>query len=147
VETAQEVLRLKEISRSTRRLILESLAEAGSGHPGGSLSAVELLVTLYFHVMQHDPKNPKWEDRDRFFLSKGHAAPLLYAAVVTNVEGIGVKRWRHFRDLFVAALLDAYMHTTLLQREAPTDARFPAAARALRQTYERVRHYVHSKAK
>jgi transketolase len=79
VETAQEVQRLKEISRSTRKLILESLAEAGSGHPGGSLSAVELLVTLYFHVMRFDPKNPKWEDRDRFFLSKGHAAPLLYS--------------------------------------------------------------------
>ena len=79
MEAAQEVLRLKEIARNTRKLILESLAEAGSGHPGGSLSAVELLVTLYFHVMRYDPKNPKWEDRDRFFLSKGHAAPLLYA--------------------------------------------------------------------
>jgi len=79
VETAQEVLRLKEVARNTRRLILQSLAEAGSGHPGGSLSAVELLVALYFHVMHYDPKNPKWEERDRFFLSKGHAAPLLYA--------------------------------------------------------------------
>ena len=79
MEAAQEVLRLKEMARNTRRLILESLAEAGSGHPGGSLSAVELLVTLYFHVMHYDAKNPKWEDRDRFFLSKGHAAPLLYA--------------------------------------------------------------------
>jgi len=79
VETAQEILRFKEIARNTRRLILESLAEAGSGHPGGSLSAVELLVTLYFRVMHFDAKNPKWEDRDRFFLSKGHAAPLLYA--------------------------------------------------------------------
>jgi transketolase len=81
MEKAQEVLRLKDSARSTRRLILEALAEAGSGHPGGSLSAVELLVTLYFHVMHHDPKNPKWEDRDRFFLSKGHAAPLLYAVL------------------------------------------------------------------
>jgi transketolase len=79
METAQEVARLREIARNTRRLILEALAEAGSGHPGGSLSAVELLVTLYFHVMRHDPKNPMWEDRDRFFLSKGHAAPLLYS--------------------------------------------------------------------
>lgn len=79
METAQEVLRLKEVAKNTRRLILEALAEAGSGHPGGSLSAVELLVTLYVRVMKHDPKNPKWEDRDRFFLSKGHAAPLLYA--------------------------------------------------------------------
>ena len=79
METAQEVSRLKEIAKNTRKLILEALAEAGSGHPGGSLSAVELLVTLYFRVMRFDPKNPKWPDRDRFFLSKGHAAPLLYS--------------------------------------------------------------------
>ena len=79
MEAAQEVLRLKEIALNTRKVILEALAEAGSGHPGGSLSAVELLVTLYFHIMKYDPKNPRWEDRDRFFLSKGHAAPLLYA--------------------------------------------------------------------
>ena len=84
MEQAQEILRLKEIARSTRRLILESLAEAGSGHPGGSLSAVELLVTLYFHVMRYDPKNPNWEDRDRFFLSKGHAAPLLYSILAQS---------------------------------------------------------------
>jgi transketolase len=76
---AQEVIRLKEIARNTRKLILQSLAEAGSGHPGGSLSAVELLVTLFFHTMKYDPKNPSWPDRDRFFLSKGHAAPLLYS--------------------------------------------------------------------
>lgn len=81
MEIAQEVSRLKEIARNTRRLILESLSEAGSGHPGGSLSAVELMVTLYFKVMRHDPKNPKWEDRDRLILSKGHAAPLLYAVL------------------------------------------------------------------
>jgi transketolase len=81
VEKVTEVQRLRDVARSTRRLILEALAEAGSGHPGGSLSAVELLVTLYFHVMHYDPKNPKWEDRDRFFLSKGHAAPLLYSVL------------------------------------------------------------------
>ncbi|QQG49258.1 MAG: transketolase [archaeon] len=79
METAQEVLRLKELARDTRRLILRSLAEAGSGHPGGSLSAVELLVTLFFHQMRFDAKNPSWPERDRFFLSKGHAAPLLYS--------------------------------------------------------------------
>ncbi len=79
MEIAQEVGRLKELARNTRKLILESLAEAGSGHPGGSLSAVELLVTLYFHVMHYDPKDPSWSERDRFFLSKGHAAPLLYS--------------------------------------------------------------------
>ena len=81
METAQEVVRLREIARNTRKLILQSLAEAGSGHPGGSLSAVELLVTLYFHVMHHEPKDPRWPDRDRFFLSKGHAAPLLYSVL------------------------------------------------------------------
>jgi len=84
VETAQEIVRLKEVALSTRKLILQALAEAGSGHPGGSLSAVELLVTLYFHVMRHDPKNPKWPDRDRFFLSKGHAAPLLYSILAES---------------------------------------------------------------
>ena len=81
MEQAQEILRLKDTARNTRKLILEALAEAGSGHPGGSLSAVELLVSLFFHVMRYDSKNPKWEDRDRFFLSKGHAAPLLYAVL------------------------------------------------------------------
>ncbi len=73
------IAELEDIAKNTRRLILEAVAEAGSGHPGGSLSAVELLVTLYFYKMRHDPKNPKWEDRDRFILSKGHAAPLLYS--------------------------------------------------------------------
>jgi transketolase len=77
----QDILRLKEIAKKTRRLIIESVAEAGSGHPGGSLSAVELVVALYFYKMRHDPKNPKWEDRDRFILSKGHAAPLLYSVL------------------------------------------------------------------
>jgi transketolase len=81
VEQANEILRLKDTARNTRKLILEALAEAGSGHPGGSLSAVELLVTLFFHVMRYDPKDPTWADRDRFFLSKGHAAPLLYAVL------------------------------------------------------------------
>ena len=79
METAQQIARLQDIARNTRRLILETLAEAGSGHPGGSLSAVELIVTLYFYKMRHDPKNPKWTERDRFILSKGHAAPLLYS--------------------------------------------------------------------
>src|SRR5215467_10971017 len=61
--------------------ILEMVAEAKSGHPGGSLSAVEILVSLYFHKMNYDPKRPDWPDRDRFVLSKGHAAPVLYATL------------------------------------------------------------------
>jgi transketolase len=78
-ESAKSTEELKAISQNTRRLILETLAEAKSGHPGGSLSAVELVVALYYVVMRHDPKNPTWPDRDRFILSKGHAAPLLYS--------------------------------------------------------------------
>jgi transketolase len=62
-----------------RKHIIEMLLKAGSGHAGGSLSATELLTTLYFYKLKHDPKNPKWDGRDRFILSKGHAAPLLYS--------------------------------------------------------------------
>src|SRR5664279_651909 len=72
---------LQAIAKQTRRLIIEMITAAKSGHPGGSLSAVEILVTLFFDVLRHDPKNPKWPDRDRFILSKGHACPVLYAAM------------------------------------------------------------------
>ena len=69
------------ISRRVRRDIVEMIAVAKSGHPGGSLSAVEILVELYFNTMRIDPANPKWADRDRFILSKGHAAPVLYSVI------------------------------------------------------------------
>ena len=72
---------LKLRARQIRRDIIEMTAAAGSGHPGGSLSATELATALYFSVMRHDPKNPKWPDRDRLILSKGHATPLLYSAL------------------------------------------------------------------
>jgi transketolase len=94
----QDILRLKEIAKKTRRLIIESVAEAGSGHPGGSLSAVELVVALYFYKMRHDPKNPKWEDRDRFILSKGHAAPLLYS-VLAQAGYFSVDELKRLRKL------------------------------------------------
>jgi len=64
-----------------RRHIIEMITEAGSGHPGGSLSSADILTALYFRVMNIDPKNPKWPERDRFVLSKGHAAPVLYATL------------------------------------------------------------------
>ncbi|MEO7653491.1 MAG: transketolase [Bryobacteraceae bacterium] len=69
---------LQTIAKRVRREIVEMIGEAKSGHPGGSLSAVEILTTLYFDVMRHDPANPQWPERDRFILSKGHAAPVLY---------------------------------------------------------------------
>src|SRR5579864_9448700 len=75
------VLELQAIAKQIRREIVEMITHAKSGHPGGSLSAVEILVTLFFDVMRHDPQNPKWPDRDRFILSKGHAAPVLYSAM------------------------------------------------------------------
>ena len=72
---------LQTIAKRIRREIIEMIGAAGSGHPGGSLSAVEILVELYFNRMHIDPKNPKMADRDRFILSKGHAAPVLYAVM------------------------------------------------------------------
>jgi transketolase len=72
---------LQLICRRVRRHIIEMTGAAGSGHPGGSLSAVEILVTLFFSVMRHDPRNPRWEERDRFILSKGHGCPALYAVL------------------------------------------------------------------
>lgn len=67
--------------RAVRRRILEMIHRAGSGHPGGSLSCVEILVCLYRRVMRHDPANPAWEKRDRFVLSKGHGVPALYTVL------------------------------------------------------------------
>ncbi|MBI4335091.1 MAG: transketolase [Candidatus Omnitrophica bacterium] len=72
---------LKEKAREIRKDILRMLTEAGSGHTGGSLSCVDILVALYFYKLRHDPANPGWDGRDRFILSKGHACPALYAAL------------------------------------------------------------------
>lgn len=70
---------LEERAKIIRRYIIKMLAKAGSGHPGGSLSAVDLLVVLFYNKMRHNPQQPKWQDRDRFILSKGHGCPALYA--------------------------------------------------------------------
>ncbi|MBZ5510802.1 MAG: transketolase [Acidobacteriia bacterium] len=72
---------LKQIANRIRIDIVKMIGAAGSGHPGGSLSAVELLVALYFRVMRHDRNRPDWPDRDRFLLSKGHGVPVLYATL------------------------------------------------------------------
>lgn len=79
--TQAQIEDLKERARQMRGHIIRMLAAAKSGHPGGSLSAVDLLAYLYFHKMKIDPKNPKMPDRDRFILSKGHAGPVLYSAL------------------------------------------------------------------
>ena len=72
---------LAETANRVRIGILDGVFNAGCGHPGGSLSIAELLMYLYFKEMKIDPANPKWEDRDRFVLSKGHTAPALYATL------------------------------------------------------------------
>ncbi len=72
---------MKAIAKKLRRHVITMTGKAGSGHPGGSLSAAEIVTTLYFKLLRHNPADPKWPDRDRFILSKGHAAPLLYAVL------------------------------------------------------------------
>jgi transketolase len=79
--TASSVEDIEAVAKRTRRHIITMLAAAGSGHPGGSLSAVEILSALYFRILRHDPAAPLWPDRDRFILSKGHAVPVLYAVL------------------------------------------------------------------
>jgi len=68
-------------ARTMRCDIVKMVGLANSGHPGGSLSATDIVATLYFHELRHKPEEPGWPDRDRFVLSKGHAAPVLYAAL------------------------------------------------------------------
>lgn len=76
-----DIKMLKEKATQLRKDIVTMICKSKSGHPGGSLSAADIVSTLYFNEMNVDPKNPKMEDRDRFVLSKGHAAPLLYAVL------------------------------------------------------------------
>ncbi len=79
--TEADVHRLEQQALQIRQDIISMIYSAKAGHPGGSLSAVEMVTALYFHVMNIDPANPHWADRDRFILSKGHACPVLYAAL------------------------------------------------------------------
>ena len=73
---------LRKIAKTVRRHILKMTAAANSGHPGGALSSVEILISLYFGgILRYDPKNVGWPERDRFVLSKGHACPVLYATL------------------------------------------------------------------
>lgn len=75
---------LEQIARRLRRYVVTMIAQAGSGHPGGSLSAADIVTALYFKELRYNPANPQWPDRDRFILSKGHAAPILYAALAES---------------------------------------------------------------
>lgn len=80
-KTCDRVDELKAISRSLRKAVIEMVHQAGSGHPGGSLSAADIVTVLYFDKMRIDPARPNWDDRDRLVVSKGHCAPIIYAAL------------------------------------------------------------------
>ena len=81
---ASDIAELENIANKLRLHVVEMTYAARSGHPGGSLSAADMMAALYFSFMKHDPKDPSWEDRDRFVLSKGHVAPVLYAALAES---------------------------------------------------------------
>ncbi len=79
--TDEQVKELEEKARGIRVSIIEMLAEAKSGHPGGPLGMADVFAALYFNVLKHDPKNPSWPERDRFILSNGHICPVLYSTM------------------------------------------------------------------
>ena len=80
--STERVTELKNKAGELRRTALTMIHAAQSGHPGGSFSAAEIMTVLYFDQMNVDPKNPKWADRDRFVLSKGHVCPILYSSLI-----------------------------------------------------------------
>lgn len=82
--TILSVPELEQLARKLRRDVINMIARVNSGHPGGSLSSADIVTALYFRVLQHRPAEPRWAGRDRFVLSKGHAAPILYAALAES---------------------------------------------------------------
>ncbi len=90
----KKVKNLKRKANQIRKLIIEMLATAGSGHPGGSLSSTEIITCLFFEVLRHNPEDPSWPKRDRFHLSKGHACPALYAALALSGYFSKEELWR-----------------------------------------------------
>ena len=75
------ILQLKQKAKDLRKEIIAMIYKAQSGHPGGSLSCIDALVGLYYHKLRIEPKNPMWQDRDRFVLSKGHCSPAIYTVL------------------------------------------------------------------
>jgi transketolase len=89
---------LTTVAKGLRREILAMITKAGNGHPGGSLSALDIILQLYISEMRHDPKNPMWADRDRFVLSKGHGVPALYA-VMAHVGYFSPEKLNTLREI------------------------------------------------
>ena len=94
---AEKVKELKLHAANVRKMAIEAVYSANSGHPGGSLSAADIITYLYMEEMNIDPKNPKNPDRDRFVLSKGHCSPALYAALAERgfIPKEDIKTFRH----------------------------------------------------
>ena len=91
---------LKEYAKQLRKTAVTMIYEAQSGHPGGSLSIADIVACLYFREMNVDPKNPRWADRDRFVLSKGHVCPIQYSAL--GLLGF----FPEVEKLFISQILD-----------------------------------------
>ena len=93
----ETIHQLNKIAKKIRGLTFKTIANAGGGHFGGSLSIVEILTVLYFNIMNVDPARPNWDDRDIFILSKGHAGPALYTTLAMRgyfpLTFLLVSRW------------------------------------------------------
>ncbi len=91
-----DIQNIEQKAREIRKHVVKMIGKAKSGHPGGSLSCADLVAALYFDVMNIDPQNPQWADRDRFVMSKGHACPAMYAALAMKgyfpMEELGTLR-------------------------------------------------------
>ncbi|MCX8029193.1 MAG: transketolase [Brevinematales bacterium] len=98
-----DVEKLKQTAREVREKILIMTHEVNSGHPGGSMSLVEIMLSLYFYKLKYDPKNPDWDDRDRVIISKGHATPVVYLTLAKAgffKEEDLMKGFRRFGHIF-----------------------------------------------
>lgn len=93
-----EIEELKNKAKEIRKGIIEQVYSAQSGHPGGALSIADILTVLYFNEMNINEKNPKWEERDRLVLSKGHASPALYSALA-NRGFFNIEKLKEFRKI------------------------------------------------
>ena len=93
-----EVKELENMAKEVRKGIIEAVYRGQSGHPGGSLSVADILTVLYFNELHIDEKNPKWEDRDRMVLSKGHCSPALYSCLA-NRGFFSVEDLKTFRKI------------------------------------------------
>ena len=110
--TTSELNELRRTACRVRMGVIEATHGAKAGHPGGSLSAADLFTYLYFHELHVDPKNPQWEDRDRFVLSKGHTAPGLYAA-------LALRGFFPIEDLPTLRHIDSYLQGHPNMRTVP----------------------------